>query len=336
MATRALSTTCAYVCLAAAPVSHAPRSSKSAAPRVAASRAAARLSSKRNPTVCVMTPERMESASVGPACDRMKIDLPEVTVSKAAIQSLEAELDAGESVKALRRFNDLLEGLSAEQLDTQMWRVWNEMAYNLESFNPVFTACLLKVQCTLGATDYVRRDECLRSLIQPLAGEYGMHNGEPMGKTHRKLFSEFYTSVTGESLEGLLSQGVRPAASEHLFACMMRDITTGGGHTDGIKQASYALGYNLAVEYLAAYEKTWLLESFHTLDRNVLAAQGKVVDWLFLDVHATGEPEHAELGHASVAALVPASHTDVLREAMHAHDRDFAHYYNELCNMLEK
>jgi hypothetical protein len=70
------------------------------------------------------------------------------------------------------------------------------------------------------------------------------------------------------------------------------------------------------VEYLAAYEKTWLLESFHTLDRNVLAAQGKVVDWLFLDVHATGEPEHAELGHASVAALVPASHTDVLRECV--------------------
>jgi hypothetical protein len=106
-----------------------------------------------------------------------------------------AKQQAGESVKALRRFNDLLEGLSAEQLDTQMWRVWNEMAFNLESFNPVFTACLLKVQCTLGATDYVRRDECLRSLIQPLAGEYGMHNGEPMGKTHRKLFSEFYTSV---------------------------------------------------------------------------------------------------------------------------------------------
>ena len=103
---------------------------------------------QRNPTVCVMTPERMELASVGacrsspmpggrqlllsnqrgarlivlssmgcareagddatllltasfvrgwdhtgPACDRMKIDLPEVTVSKAAIQSLEAELD---------------------------------------------------------------------------------------------------------------------------------------------------------------------------------------------------------------------------------------------------
>jgi hypothetical protein len=28
------------------------------------------------------------------------------------------------------------------------------------------------------------------------AGEYGMHNDEPMGKTHRKLFSEWYTSVS--------------------------------------------------------------------------------------------------------------------------------------------
>jgi hypothetical protein len=70
------------------------------------------------------------------------------------------------------------------------------------------------------------------------------------------------------------------------------------------------------VEYLAAYEKTWLLESFQTLDRNVLAAQGKAVEWLFLEVHAIGEPEHAELGHDAVAALVPASHTDVLRECV--------------------
>jgi hypothetical protein len=47
--------------------------------------------------------------------------------------------------------------------------------------------------------------------------------------------------VTGESLEGLLSQGVRPEASEHLFACMMRDITTGGGHADGVKQVRVTL-----------------------------------------------------------------------------------------------
>lgn len=35
----------------------------------------------------------------------------------------------------------------------------HELAYNLESFNPAFTAVLLKVQSTIGLTDYVRRDQ---------------------------------------------------------------------------------------------------------------------------------------------------------------------------------
>jgi hypothetical protein len=42
-------------------------------------------------------------------------------------------------------------------------------------------------------------------------------------------------------------------------------------------QASYALGYNLAIEYLADYEKTWALDSFRTFDKNVLQALGKKV-----------------------------------------------------------
>ena len=57
----------------------------------------------------------------------------------------------------------------------------NELAYNLESFNPAFTAVLLRVQCSIGRSDYVRRDQALKGLIQPLAGEYGMHNGEEQG-----------------------------------------------------------------------------------------------------------------------------------------------------------
>ena len=35
----------------------------------------------------------------------------------------------------------------------------HELAYNLESFNPAFTAVLLKVQRTIGLSDYVRRDQ---------------------------------------------------------------------------------------------------------------------------------------------------------------------------------
>jgi len=56
-----------------------------------------------------------------------------------------------------------------------------ELAYNLESFNPAFTAVLLKVQSTIGYSDYVARDLALKNLIQPLAGEYGMHNGQEQG-----------------------------------------------------------------------------------------------------------------------------------------------------------
>ena len=41
---------------------------------------------------------------------------------------------------------------------------------------------LLQVQCSMGYSDYIQRDEALRNLIQPLAGEYGMHNGEPQGE----------------------------------------------------------------------------------------------------------------------------------------------------------
>ena len=59
--------------------------------------------------------------------------------------------------------------------------VMAELAYNLESFNPAFTAVLLKVQSTIGHSNYVARDLALKHLIQPLAGEYGMHNGQEQG-----------------------------------------------------------------------------------------------------------------------------------------------------------
>jgi hypothetical protein len=45
--------------------------------------------------------------------------------------------------------------------------------------------CVAQVQRTIGVSDYVRRDMALKNLIQPLAGEYGMHNNQPQLKTHR-------------------------------------------------------------------------------------------------------------------------------------------------------
>lgn len=53
-------------------------------------------------------------------------------------------------------------------------------------------------------------------------------------------------------------------------------------------------------------------------------------------MHAEGEAEHAAIGHSAVAGFVPASHTEIVREAMKDHDRDFAAFYNALAKMLEQ
>jgi hypothetical protein len=97
-----------------------------------------------------------------------------------------------------------------------------------------------------------------------------------------------------------------------------------------MEQASYALGYNLAVEYLAASEKLWLLHTFQALDERVFKKQGKSVEWLFLEIHALGEPEHADLGHKATVCLCPAEHEQTLRKAMMDHDRDFAQFWDSL------
>ena len=46
------------------------------------------------------------------------------------------------------------------------------------------------------------------------------------------------------------------------------------------------MGYNLAIEYLADFEKTWMLDSFHELDARVLQPQHRALkEWLFLEVY---------------------------------------------------
>ena len=108
-----------------------------------------------------------------------------------------------------------------------------------------------------------------------------------------------------------------------------------------------------------------MLESFRELSKNTLAKNGRnvsyslkrsrciftshlsiyltwgsallifQVDWVFLEVHAEGEPEHADLGHNAVTCLVPSEHEAILSQAMLDHDRDFAVFYNHLADLLE-
>lgn len=252
------------------------------------------------------------------------------------VSMMQCVLDNGASVAALRRFNSLLANLPEQSWEAKLGPVMNELAYNLESFNPAFTAVLLSVQRTIGKTDYVRRDSALKNLIQPLAGEYGMHNGEAQARTHRELFSIFYADLMKQPLEDVLAKNPEPRMSKVLFEQMMRDLSSPEGVNGPVELASYALGYNLAIEYLADYEKTWMLDAFRELNSRVLEPQGRpLTEWLFLEVHAEGEAEHAALGHAAVASMVPASHEGILLRAMQDHDRDFSAFYNEMANMLE-
>lgn len=111
-----------------------------------------------------------------------------------------------------------------------------------------------------------------------------------LAKTHRQLFCEFYSSLFQESIADLLADGERPKASELMFEQMMRDILGGGECETALEQASYALGYNLAIEYLAQVEKGTMLDSFRVLDKKIFAAKGLSVEWTFLEIHAIGMP----------------------------------------------
>lgn len=74
-----------------------------------------------------------------------------------------------------------------------------------------------------------------------------------------------------------------------MFEQMMRDILGGGECENTLEQASYALGYNLAIEYLAQVEKGTMLDSFRKLDQKIFSAKGLNVEWTFLEIHAIGE-----------------------------------------------
>lgn len=278
-----------------------------------------------------------------------------LAISQEAIVSLERELDQGASLSALRRFNDNIRALSkSENKDEwhgKLQRVMHLLAHNLESFNPAFAACVLQVQLSIGATDYERRDAALKLLIRPLAGEYGMRSDETssakQGPTHRELFQVFYEDLLKEPLSAALAADASPAVSAELLDKMMSDILGEGadrarsaasGETvekaraNSVDRAAYALGYNLAIEYLADYEKTWMLDSFRALDKDLNLG---LKEWAFLEVHAEGESEHAAIGHAATAALVDEGREFLLRAAMRDHDADFARFYGALADVLE-
>ena len=85
-----------------------------------------------------------ETVSANPAISTQPL------ITRDTVRTLEADLDNGEAIKALRRFNDNLAALPAEGWASKLRPVFNELAHDLETFNPAFTATMLKVQMTVG------------------------------------------------------------------------------------------------------------------------------------------------------------------------------------------
>lgn len=105
------------------------------------------------------------------------------------------------------------------------------------------------------------------------------------GKTHRELFDDWVFSLLGRSAPSLVAEEREPVAAREMFDRMAADIGGCGGEPAcPLTAAAYALGYNLAIEYLADYEKRWMLDSFRDLHARYMAAQGVEPDWLFLEV----------------------------------------------------
>lgn len=127
---------------------------------------------------------------------------------------LQRKLNEGEGMSALRRFNDSLGRLHSTNWRPALMPVLAELCFNLESFNPAFAHIVLMVQKSIGVSDYEARDEALRRLIVPLAGEYGMHNGEPQSG-FSSTFPSLFSCSKGRVLCTVQSRNIHVPQSLH-------------------------------------------------------------------------------------------------------------------------
>ncbi len=126
----------------------------------------------------------------------------------------------------------------------------------------------------------------------------------------------------GEPLEAMMAEDSKPALSVRTFDSMLNDVLGGGGKARGVAEqvrhhcitipslmavrtrlmlrrwcsnrccskGAYAMGYNLAIEYLADYEKTWMLDSFREVRDSPLASERNCLflqPWALLGCPAT-------------------------------------------------
>lgn len=193
------------------------------------------------------------------------------------------------------------------------------MGYQYESFDMMFALIAYNVQATHDESDYRDRYMTMQNVLQPFCSEYGIESGRPLGHPHRKLYRDFYESVTGKKWPSIYPPSSNdPWIGNGRFWAerMINNLKCHGMSI--MDRAKYNLGYHWSVEYLSIGEfeqlrKGWLDAGF---------------DGAYIQAHCDVEPEHASCATAAIAEFGIVDDA-LVRRGILDHEYDLVGFYTE-------
>jgi hypothetical protein len=193
------------------------------------------------------------------------------------------------------------------------------MGYQYESFDMMFALIAYHVQATHDESDYRDRFMTMQNVLQPFCSEYGIEAGRPLANPHRKLYLDFYESVTGKKWPSVYP----PSSAGHwinngrFWADRMINNLKCHGMTS-MDRAKYNLGYHWSVEYLSIGEFEQLREGWRKAG----------FDGAYIQAHCDVEPEHANCATAAIAEFGIVDDA-LVRRGIRDHEYDLVGFYTE-------
>jgi hypothetical protein len=193
------------------------------------------------------------------------------------------------------------------------------MGYQYESFDMMFALIAYNVQATHDESDYRARYMTMQNVLQPFCSEYGIEPERPLASPHRKLYLDFYESVTGRKWPSTYPPAsAGPWINNGRFWAdrMINNLKCQG--MSAMDRAKYNLGYHWSVEYLSIGEFEQLREGWKRAG----------MDGAYIQAHCDVEPEHASCATAAIAEFGVVD--DVLvRRGIRDHEYDLVGFYTE-------
>lgn len=244
---------------------------------------------------------------------------PEGEELEAEQQRLFGEL-SGKSTEAIRSFCACLPELPPTVYPEALLG----MGHLYEAFDLMFAVIAESVQATHDQSPYAARYVTMQNVLRPFASEYGIEPDRPLQKTHRQLYSDFYSAATGVAWPSLY-----PADSESPWlACGRRWTETMVSRLqrddlDANGRAAYNLGYHWAVEALSVNE----------FDQLTVAWRSLGFDAPYMNAHCEVEEEHAGCAIGAVISFASVDDPLVIQGARD-HETDLAGFYEQCAELI--